>query len=69
MTKREFYVVIEKDGEGGFIGEVPQLTSCRSHGETLDDLMANVREVIGLCLEYDDLASSSEFIGVYKIEV
>ncbi len=69
MVKREFYVVIEKDESGGFVGEVPQLKSCYGCGKTLDELMANMRIAIELCLEDDDLDSRSEFIGVYKLEV
>ena len=73
MSKREFYVVIEKDGNGGFIGEVPQLKSCHSHGKTLDELIANMREVILLCLDdrldYDDAEYPSEIVGIQKIEV
>ena len=49
--KREFYVVIERDEDGVFIGEVPQLRGCYSQGKTLDELMKNIQEVIHLCLE------------------
>jgi predicted RNase H-like HicB family nuclease len=50
--KREFYVLIEQDEDGYFVGEVPQLRGCYSQGKTLDDLMNNIREVIQLCLEW-----------------
>ena len=49
--KREFYVVIERDEDGVFIGEVPQLRGCYTQGKTLDELMKNIQEVIHLCLE------------------
>jgi len=49
--KKEFYVVIERDEDGYFVGEVPQLKPCYSQGKTLDELMTNIREVIELCLE------------------
>jgi predicted RNase H-like HicB family nuclease len=49
--KREFYVVIERDEDGVFIGEVPQLRGCYTQGKTLDELMKNIQEVIYLCLE------------------
>ena len=49
--KQEFYVVIERDEDGFFVGEVPQLRACYSQGRTLDELMGNIREVIELCLE------------------
>ncbi|NCQ83630.1 MAG: addiction module toxin, HicA family [Microcystis aeruginosa W13-18] len=49
--QREFYVVIERDENGYYVGEVPQLRGCYSQGETIDELMKNIREVIELCLE------------------
>ena len=69
MVKREFYILIEKDGNGGFVGDAPQLRSCKSHGETLDELIVNMRRAIESCLENDDLGSHSEVIGVYRIDV
>jgi len=46
----EFYVVIERDEDGFFVGEVPQLRACYSQGKTIDELMANIREVIEMCI-------------------
>ena len=51
MNAKEFYVVIERDADGMYVGEVPQLKACYSQGETIDELMENIREVIELCLE------------------
>ncbi|KPK02495.1 MAG: hypothetical protein AMJ56_20875 [Anaerolineae bacterium SG8_19] len=65
--QREFFVVIERDEDGFFVGEVPQLQACYSQGKTLDELMANMREVIELCLEDEGQDTLPEFIGVQKI--
>ena len=51
MNAKEYHVVIERDEEGMYVGEVPQLKACYSQGETIDELMENIREVIELCLE------------------
>jgi predicted RNase H-like HicB family nuclease len=51
MKNKEFYVVIERDEDGIYIGEVPQLKACYSQGETIDELMKNIKEVIEMCLE------------------
>jgi len=67
--KREYYVVIERDEDGYYVGEVPQLRACYSQGRTLDELMANIREVIALCLEEATDDSLSEFIGLQKVVV
>jgi len=69
MTQ-EFYVVIERDEDGLFVGEAPQLRACYAQGKTLDELMENMREVIALCLE-DQPADETplEFVGVQKVTV
>ncbi len=69
MEKREFYVLIERDNNGGFVGEAAQFSSCRSQGKTLDELMDNMRKAIRSCLENGDQDRLSEIVGIYKIEV
>jgi predicted RNase H-like HicB family nuclease len=65
---QEFYVVIERDEDGLFVGEVPQLRACYAQGQTLDELLRNIREVISLCIEDEtDVAGWSEFVGVQRI--
>jgi predicted RNase H-like HicB family nuclease len=39
-------LVIHEAEEGGYWGEVPALPGCVSQGETLDALMANMREAV-----------------------
>lgn len=48
VNQQEFYVVIERDEDGLYIGEVPQLKACYSQGETIDELIRNIKEVIEL---------------------
>ena len=71
IKNQEFYVVIEKDEDGYYIGEVPQLKACYSQGETIDELIENIKEVIEMCLEEleenNNLISINEFIGVQKV--
>ena len=69
VTKKEFYVVIERDEDGYYVGEVPQLKACYSQGETIDELIDNIKEVIELCLEEESEESSSEFVGIQRIVV
>ena len=61
MNKHEFYVVIERDEDGLYVGEVPQLRACYSQGRTIDELLSNMREVIALCLE----DSAEEFLNLF----
>lgn len=65
--QQEFYVVIERDEDGMYIGEVPQLRACYSQGETINELMTNIKEAIELCLEDQADEKVSEFVGVQKV--
>lgn len=67
MRNKEFYVVIERDEDGIYVGEVPQLKACYSQGETIDELIHNIREVIELCLEELAEETTTEFIGIQKV--
>ncbi|BAZ82801.1 MAG: type II toxin-antitoxin system HicB family antitoxin [Sphaerospermopsis kisseleviana] len=67
MKNKEFYVVIKRDEDGMYIGEVPQLKACYSQGETIDELITNIKEVIKMCLEELGEESITEFIGVSKV--
>jgi predicted RNase H-like HicB family nuclease len=69
MKNKEFYVVIERDEDGIYVGEVPQLKACYSQGETVDELMHNIREVIEMCLEELEEETTTEFIGIQKVVI
>jgi predicted RNase H-like HicB family nuclease len=67
MAHREFYVPIEKDDDGFYVGEVPGLNGCYSQGRGVDELLENIREVIALCLEEDPDQEQPEFVGLQKV--
>ena len=48
---KKFAVVIHVEPSGGDWGEVPALPGCYSQGETVDELLANLREAIAGVLE------------------
>ena len=64
MDKSEFYVVVTKGEDGYFIGEVTQIKSCFNQGDTVDELMENMRETIQVCLEEFGIINQSEFVEV-----
>jgi len=67
---REYYVLIEQDEDGYYVGEVPQLRGCYTQGKTLDELLKNMREVITLCMEEQaDTGPVSSFVGVQRVLV
>ncbi len=68
-TKHDFYMLVERDEDGFFVGEVPQLKACYSQGRTLDELTQNIKEVIVMCLEEEEIEETSEFVGIQKITI
>ncbi len=67
---REFTVVIEQDEAGWFVASVPDLRGCHTQGATLDELLANVRDAIEVCLpdQIED-GPPGRFVGVYRVTV
>ena len=66
----ELTVVIERDEDGYYVAEVPDIKGCYTQGKTLEEVMKNIKEVIGLCLEADkEQIPHKEFVGVQRIEV
>ena len=48
----KYTIIIHKDEqEGGFWGECPELPGCYSQGESVEELMKNIREAVKLYLE------------------
>jgi predicted RNase H-like HicB family nuclease len=44
-------VVVHDAEEGGFWAEVPALPGCVTQGETMDELVANLREAVAAWLD------------------
>ena len=53
INSMKLKVVVHEAEEGGFWAEVPAIPGCASQGETMDELMANVREAIEGCLSVE----------------
>lgn len=45
--------VVHEAEEGGFWAEVPAIPGCATEGETMEELLANLREAIEGCLSVD----------------
>jgi predicted RNase H-like HicB family nuclease len=68
--KREFNVVIERDGDGYFVANVPELRGCHTQAKSLDSLQERITEAIELCLEEENCDQDSiEFVGIQRIAV
>lgn len=68
--KKHFPVLVEQDIDGIFIVSCPVFQGCRSYGETIDEALHNIQEVIELCLEEQKLEEpANTFIGIRDIEL
>lgn len=67
---KKYTAVVEKCTETGlYVGHVPGFPGAHSQGATLDELQANLREVIELLLEDGEFEPESEFVGTQQISV
>lgn len=69
--KREFSVIIEKDEDGYYIGNVLELPGCHTQAKTLDQLNERIKEAIELYLEVkkEELDFSTKFFGLQRVEI
>jgi predicted RNase H-like HicB family nuclease len=67
---KTFTAVVERDADTGlFVGWVPGFPGAHSQGETLDELRANLGEVVEMLLEDGVPEFASEFVGTQTVEV
>ncbi|MBN2489090.1 MAG: type II toxin-antitoxin system HicB family antitoxin [Methanosarcinaceae archaeon] len=59
-------VFVEKDEDGFFVVECPLLKGCYAQGETLDEALKNIHEVIEMCLEEEDEDTISEIANIQE---
>jgi len=69
----EFDVVIIEDETGGYIAFVPALPGCHTQGDSLNELMDNVKEAVELYLETLTEGEKKELlkqkvIGIQKVK-
>ncbi len=65
---RTFSAVIERCPETGlFVGYVPGFPGAHSQAESLDELHANLQEVIGMLLEDGEPQLDADFVGLQQI--
>jgi predicted RNase H-like HicB family nuclease len=69
----EFDVVILEDETGGYVALVPALPGCHTQGDTLEELIKNIKEAIEL---YTETLSKEEkedllrqkVVGIQKVK-
>ena len=60
-------VIIEVDEDGKYIASCPALQGCYTQGDTFEEALANIRDVIEMCLE--ELRDEQKEINLHYPEV
>jgi predicted RNase H-like HicB family nuclease len=69
-TMRAFTAVVEKCADTGlYVGYVPGFPGAHTQAESLDELQANLREVIKMLLEDGPPPMEAEFVGTQMVMV
>ncbi|WP_006788793.1 type II toxin-antitoxin system HicB family antitoxin [Thiorhodospira sibirica] len=67
---KQFTAVIERCPQTGYyIGFIPGFPGAHTQAASLDELQANMQEVVEMLLEEGDPVLESEFVGVQQIAV
>jgi predicted RNase H-like HicB family nuclease len=62
-------IIIEQDEDNVYIVSCPAIKGCHSYGNTIEEAMKNLREVIEICLEEQQIDTSNKFIGFREMEI
>lgn len=67
---KTFTAIVERDLDTNlYVGYIPGFKGAHSQGATLDELTANLREVIEMLLEEESQTFETEFVGTQQITV
>lgn len=67
---RSYTAVVERDAATGlYVGHVPGFPGAHSQGATLDELRANLEEVVSMLLEDGEPQFEAEFVGTQTLRV
>jgi predicted RNase H-like HicB family nuclease len=67
---KSFTAGVERDPATGlFVGYVPGFPGAHSQGESLEELNANLREVVAMLLEDGEPELEGEFVGTQTVSI
>jgi predicted RNase H-like HicB family nuclease len=67
MDMQSFPVIVEED-EHGFVVDCPSFQGCYTQGDTYEEAMENIRDLIRLHLERNSPATM-KVVGVASVEI
>lgn len=62
-------LIIETDEDGVFIVSCPTFKGCHSYGSTVEEALANIREVVAICMEEHQHEPLNRFVGFRELEI
>ena len=70
-----YRVIVEQDEDGIYVASVPSLPGCYTEGDTFEEVLKNIEDVIKLHIEarkarglpLDD--SKTEFVGIKEVRI
>jgi predicted RNase H-like HicB family nuclease len=67
---RTFTAVIERDQDTGlYVGFIPGWPGAHSQGASIEELEANLREVVAMLLEGGEPDLEAQFVGTHTLQV
>ncbi len=69
MRRIRLPIVIERDEDGFYIVSCPIFKGCHTYGETLEEAIENIKEVIEMCLEESGDKEVERFLGIRELEI
>ncbi|GAA6618873.1 type II toxin-antitoxin system HicB family antitoxin [Scytonema sp. NUACC26] len=66
---KTFTAIVEDSDTKLYVGYVPGFPGAHSQGATLDELQENLREVIEMLLEDEEVMFETEFVGTQQIVI
>jgi predicted RNase H-like HicB family nuclease len=67
---KSYSAVIEKCKDTGFyVGYIPGFPGAHSQGDTIDELIENLKEVVEMLLEDGEPEFESEFVGTQNLTI
>jgi len=64
-------IVVDQDEDNIYIVSCLVFSGCHSFGKTIDEALANIQEVSGMCIEEEKekISEISQFVGFREIQV
>lgn len=70
MDMRTYTAIVERSADTGlYVGHVPGFPGAHSQGESIEELMDNLREVVEMLLEDGEPEMEGEFVGTATVKV